>query len=108
VRSARLRGIHVSSASSSTRSPVLNCNVPLALQYGSDRFNFRPFLLKAHTLHSGLYRRVADKLGVDSSYVSRVATGQRLGPKIRRALLDELHEIQRSLRVKGRSASGEV
>jgi len=58
-------------------------------------------LLKAHRLHVGLYRRVADKLGVDTSYVSRVATGQRKGPKILRALLDELHEIQRSLRGKG-------
>jgi hypothetical protein len=58
-------------------------------------------LLKAHRLDSGLYRRVANKLGVDSSYVSRVATGERQGPKVRRALLDELHEIQRSLRGKG-------
>lgn len=65
-------------------------------------------LLKAHRLHSGLYRRVANKLGVDSSYVSRVDMGERQGPTIRRALLDELHERQRSLRVKGRSASGEV
>jgi transcriptional regulator with XRE-family HTH domain len=55
-------------------------------------------LLKAHSLHAGLYRRVADKLGVDTSYVSRVATGKRKGSKIRRALLDELHKIQRSLR----------
>src|SRR2546422_2978141 len=31
----------------------------------------------------------ADKLGVDPSYVSRVATRKRKGPKIRRALLDE-------------------
>jgi transcriptional regulator with XRE-family HTH domain len=51
-------------------------------------------LLKAHRLHAGLYRRVADKLGVDSSYVSRVAAGKRKGPKILRALLDELHQIQ--------------
>jgi hypothetical protein len=51
-------------------------------------------LLKAHRLHAGLYHRVADKLGVDSSYVSRVATCQRRGPKIQRALLDELHQIQ--------------
>jgi len=33
-------------------------------------------LLEAHRLHSGLYRRVANKLGVDCSYVSRVAVGQ--------------------------------
>jgi hypothetical protein len=55
-------------------------------------------LLKAHRLHAGVYRRVADKLGVDPSFVSRVAAGHRKGPKIRRALLDELRKIQRSLR----------
>jgi transcriptional regulator with XRE-family HTH domain len=55
-------------------------------------------LLKAHRLHVGLYRRVADKLGVDTSYVSRVATGKRKGAKVRRALLEELRKIQRPLR----------
>jgi hypothetical protein len=52
-------------------------------------------LLKAHRLHDGLYRRVAKKLGVDPSYVSRVATGKRNGVKIRRALLDELRKTQK-------------
>jgi hypothetical protein len=55
-------------------------------------------LLHAHRLHAGVYRRVADQLGVDPSYVSRVATGERKEEKIRRALLDELHKIQRTLR----------
>ena len=55
-------------------------------------------LLKAHRLHAGVYRRVADKLGVDPSYVSRVAAGNRNGSKIRDALLDELRKIQRHLR----------
>jgi transcriptional regulator with XRE-family HTH domain len=55
-------------------------------------------LLKAHRLHAGVYRRVADKLGVDPSYVSRVANGKREGPDVRRALLDELRKIQRHLR----------
>jgi hypothetical protein len=55
-------------------------------------------LLKAHRLHRGLYRRVADKLCIDASYVSRVAAGGRGGPKIRRAILDELRKIQRQLR----------
>ena len=52
-------------------------------------------LLDAHALHDGLYRRVAKKLGVDPSYVSRVATGKRNGVKIRRALLDELRKTQK-------------
>ena len=34
-------------------------------------------LIKAHRLHAGAYRHVADKLGVNPSYVSRVATGRR-------------------------------
>jgi transcriptional regulator with XRE-family HTH domain len=55
-------------------------------------------LLKAHRLHAGVYRRVADKLGVDPSYVSRVAAGKRKGPDIQRAVLDELRKIQRHLR----------
>jgi hypothetical protein len=55
-------------------------------------------LLKAHRLHAGIYRRVADQLGVESSYVSRVATGKRKGTEVRRALLAELHKLQRLLK----------
>jgi hypothetical protein len=54
-------------------------------------------LLKAHALHTGLYGRVANKLGVDASYVSRVAAGERNVPRIRRAIVDELRKIQRYL-----------
>jgi transcriptional regulator with XRE-family HTH domain len=46
-------------------------------------------LLKAHRLPP-VYRRVADKLGVDPSYVSRVAAGKREGSRVRDVLLDEL------------------
>jgi len=59
---------------------------------------YEKILLKAHALHVGLYRRVAEKLGVDPSYVSRVATGKRDAPKILRAVVDELHKIQRLLK----------
>jgi hypothetical protein len=55
-------------------------------------------LLKAHRLHLGVYRRVAAKLGIDHSYVCRVAAGKRKVSEIRRALLDELRKIQRTLR----------
>jgi hypothetical protein len=55
-------------------------------------------LLRAHMLHNGLYGRIAKKLGVDPSFVSRVARGEREHPKIRRALLDELRRIQDTLR----------
>jgi hypothetical protein len=49
-------------------------------------------------LHLGLYRRVTNKLEIDPSYVSRVATGKRKNLKVRRALLDELRKLQRLLR----------
>jgi hypothetical protein len=55
-------------------------------------------VLIAHKLHLGLYRRLADKLGVDPSYVSRVAGAKRKDAKIRRALLVELWKIDRWLR----------
>ena len=55
-------------------------------------------LLKAHRLHAGVYRRVADKLGVDPSYVSRVAAGKRERSEVRDALVEELRKIQRSVR----------
>jgi hypothetical protein len=55
-------------------------------------------LLNAHRLHLGLYRRVAEKLGVNPSYVSRVASGTRKNLKVRRAILDELCRIQRGSR----------
>jgi transcriptional regulator with XRE-family HTH domain len=52
-------------------------------------------LLKAHRLHMGVYARVAKKLGMSASYVSRVANGKRKSEKIMRALLAELVAIER-------------
>jgi hypothetical protein len=57
-------------------------------------------LLDAHKLHLGLYRRLADKLGVDPSFVSRVASGNRKDWEVRHAILDELRRIQRQSEVK--------
>jgi hypothetical protein len=51
-------------------------------------------LLKAHRLHDGVYRRVAEKLGIDPSLVSRVSAGKRQAPEIRKALVEELRKIQ--------------
>jgi hypothetical protein len=50
-------------------------------------------LIKAHMLHLGVYARVTLKLGVDPSFVSRVATGKRTSPTIRRAIAEELRKI---------------
>ena len=62
------------------------------------RTDYEEVLLTAHRLHDGVYRRVAEQLGVDASYVSRVAIGQRKSPEIRRAIVDELRKIQDLLR----------
>jgi transcriptional regulator with XRE-family HTH domain len=51
-------------------------------------------LLKRHRLHEGLYARVARKLGVDASYVSRVAHGERNSERIFNALVEELRRIE--------------
>jgi hypothetical protein len=50
-------------------------------------------LIKAHMLHLGVYARVAKKLHVDPSFVSRVAAGKRTSPTIQRALAEELRKI---------------
>jgi hypothetical protein len=52
-------------------------------------------LLAWHLLHRGVYARVARKLRIDASYVSRVAAGNRESDRIRKALLDELDRIHR-------------
>jgi transcriptional regulator with XRE-family HTH domain len=59
-------------------------------------------LLKLHHLHEGLYARVANRLGVDPSYVSRVARGERKSPAVEGALLDDLVRIaKQTSRVRG-------
>ncbi len=42
----------------------------------------------------GLYSRVARKLGVDRSFVSRVAKGERHSEAVERALTSEFKQIQ--------------
>ncbi len=53
-------------------------------------------LLRAHRLHMGVYARVARKLGMNASYVSRLASGERESERIMRALLAELVSIERN------------
>ena len=50
---------------------------------------------KRYQLYRGLYSRVARKLGVDRSYVSRVARGERRSKDIEAALTSELKRIER-------------
>jgi transcriptional regulator with XRE-family HTH domain len=49
--------------------------------------------LKWHRLHLGLYARVAKRLRVNPSYVSRVARGKRQSDDVKKALLTELTRI---------------
>jgi len=42
----------------------------------------------------GLYTRVAHKLGLDRSFVSRVARGERKSPQVEAALISEFEQAQ--------------
>ena len=46
----------------------------------------------------GLYRRVADRLGVHPSYVSRVARGERYSKLVADALKQDLNKIVETFR----------
>jgi len=50
----------------------------------------------------GLYRRVADKLGVHPSYVSRVARSERKSPKIEAKLNHEISKLLVSMSLKAK------
>ena len=52
--------------------------------------------LRWHRLHLGLYARVAKRLHVNPSYVSRVARGKRQSEDVRKALLNELARINQT------------
>ncbi len=51
--------------------------------------------LTRYRLYRGLYARVARRVGVDRSYVSRVARGERQSPEVEAALQAELKRIER-------------
>lgn len=59
--------------------------------------------LSPQTLYRGLYVRVARQLGVDPSYVSRVARGERQSPEVESALGQEIGQISSRLRTGGAS-----
>ena len=54
-------------------------------------------MISLQTLYRGLYVRIARKLGVDPSYVSRVARGDRRSDEIENALGQALAEINQQL-----------
>jgi hypothetical protein len=51
-------------------------------------------LLRRHRLHEGLYARVAKKLRLHPSYVSRVLKGERKSDRIMSAVITELRRIE--------------
>lgn len=54
--------------------------------------------LSPQTLYRGLYVRVAQKLKVDPSYVSRVARGERYSKPVEDALRHEIEQINQKLK----------
>ena len=59
--------------------------------------NMRTETLFPQTLYRGLYVRVAKKLGVDPSYVSRVARGERSSKSVENLLRQEVSHIGKQL-----------
>ncbi len=55
-------------------------------------------LLIRPVLYRGVYSRVARRMGVDPSYVSRVARGERVSQKIEKALVAELQRLEKAVR----------
>lgn len=66
--------------------------MPSSKHAGEDQSRY---LLRKHRLHAGVYARVARKLGVHESYVSRVARGERSSDRILAAIVSELRRIER-------------
>ena len=52
-------------------------------------------LLRKHRLHDGVYVRVAKRLRVHPSYVSKVAKGKAVSSEVSLGLLKELQRIER-------------
>ena len=51
-------------------------------------------LLENHQLHLGLFRRISQRLGIDPSYVSKVAGGSRKSESVMRILMSELNALR--------------
>jgi hypothetical protein len=62
---------------------------------GAKHDSKKPKLTRQPALYRGLYSRVARQLGIDRSYVSRVANGQRHSPRVEQAIIRELKRIEK-------------
>ena len=54
--------------------------------------------LNRHQLYRGICSRVAKQLGIDRSYVSRVASGGRTSAKVQKALLREIDRVEKMMK----------
>jgi hypothetical protein len=59
----------------------------------------REYSLQTVTRLRGLYARIALRFGVDPSYVSRVARGERKSEAIEAALRKEMEKILRTMEI---------
>ncbi|HEY2351622.1 MAG TPA: hypothetical protein VGH83_03860 [Candidatus Acidoferrum sp.] len=59
-----------------------------------DKINSSMTSIPSVSLFRGIYNRVAKRLGVDPSYVSRVARGERKSVLVEKALADEVRVIR--------------
>jgi predicted XRE-type DNA-binding protein len=74
----------------------------------SPQTNTDKLLLARHSLYRGLQARVAARLGVNKSVVSRVSRGKKKSKRIEKALLSEARRIERSIqkaRIFGKEAA---
>jgi predicted XRE-type DNA-binding protein len=62
-------------------------------------------LLARTSFYRGVQARVAARLGVNKSVVSRVAGGKKRSKRIEKALLSEARKIERSIRRIGKEAA---
>jgi hypothetical protein len=62
-----------------------------------DKTNSSMTSIPSVSLFRGIYNRVAKKLGVDPSYVSRVARGERKSAVVEKALAEEVRIIREHL-----------
>jgi hypothetical protein len=90
---ARLRPMQLRGA----QRAFINCAGDEAEGYVSETITKKGrLLLKRHLLHRGIYIRIAKKMRVDASYVSRVASGERKSADVERAVIVELQRIEAS------------
>jgi CheY-like chemotaxis protein len=79
----------------SAKTPALNAGQKVQKPVMNER--------EPYALFRGIYSRVARQLGVDRSYVSRVARGERRSEEIEAALRNELRRLEAAVKAAGRN-----